>query len=91
MPLPKGVACYAVAGTAASPGSAGSLLGNDLLGNNLLGDGLVLIDSALGRHKRSALDLGLAKSHTWVAAGVHHLQLLSDAAVYRRLLHWLGP
>ena len=91
VPLPKGVACYAVAGTAASPGSAGSLLGNDLLGNNLLGDGLVLIDSALGRHKRSALDLGLAKSHTWVAAGVHHLQLLSDAAVYRRLLGWLGP
>ena len=86
VPLPKGVACYAIAGTAASPGSAGSMLGNDLLG-----DGLVPIDSALGRHKRSALDLGLAKSHTWVAPGVHHLQLLSDAAVYRRLLHWLGP
>ena len=86
VPLPKGVACYAIAGTATSADSSGALLGN-----RLVGDGLVLIDSALGRHKRSALALGLAKSHTWVAPGVSHLQLLSDAAVYRRLAGWLGP
>ena len=105
VPLPKGVACYAMAGTAGSVGNAasganlasvGALLaagqvGASLVGAGLEGDGLVLIDSALGRHKRSALDLALAKSHTWVAPGVHHLQLLSDAAVYRRLLRWLGP
>ena len=86
VPLPKGVACYAIAGTAASADSTVAALGN-----GLVGDGLVPIDSALGRHQRSALNLGLARSHTWVATGVHHMQLLSDAAVYRRLLGWLGP
>ena len=45
-PLPKGVACYAVAATtAASPGD---------LKDRLLGDGLVPLASALGRHKESA-------------------------------------
>ena len=80
LPLPAGVACYAIASTAGGPDSAGSLLG----------DGLVPVDSALGRHKRQAMDLGLDKSHTWVGHGIHHLDLLSDPAVYRRLLGWLG-
>ncbi len=45
-PLPKGVACYAIAATtAASPGD---------LKDRLLGDGLVPLASALGRHKESA-------------------------------------
>ena len=81
VPLPAGVDCYALASTAGDAGSAGSMLG----------DGLVMIDSGLGRHKRSALDLGLPKSHTWVGHGIHHLDLLNDPAVYRRLLSWLGP
>ena len=80
LPLPAGVACYAIASTAGGPDSAGSLVG----------DGLVPVDSALGRHKRQAMDLGLDKSHTWVGHGIHHLDLLSDPAVYRRLLGWLG-
>ena len=43
VPLPKGVACYAIAATtAASPGAVKDLL---------LGDGLVPVASALGRHK----------------------------------------
>ena len=80
VPLPAGVGCFALASTAGDVGSAGSMLG----------DGLVMIDSGLGRHKRSALDLGLAKSHTWLGHGIHHLDLLSDPAVYRRLLSWLS-
>ncbi len=81
VPLPAGVDCYALTSTAGDAGSTGSMLG----------DGLVMIDSGLGRHKRSALDLGLAKSHTWLGHGIHHLDLLSDPAVYRRLLSWLSP
>ena len=81
VPLPAGVDCYAIASTAGEPGSAGSMLG----------DGLVMVDSALGHHRRAALDLGLAKDHTWVGHGIHHLDLLSDPAVYRRMLGWLGP
>ena len=80
LPLPGGVACFAIASTAGSADSAGSMLG----------DGLVTVDSALGRHKRQAMDLGLDKAHTWVGHGIHHLDLLSDPAVYRRLLGWLG-
>jgi hypothetical protein len=81
VPLPAGVDCYAIASTAGGPGSAGSLLG----------DGLVLLDSALGHHKRAALDLGLPEDRRWVGHGIHHLDLLSEPAVYRRLLGWLGP
>ena len=45
-PLPKGVACYAIAATtAAAPGAMQDLL---------LGDGLVPVMSALGRHRDSA-------------------------------------
>ena len=80
LPLPAGVACYAIASTAGGPGGAGSMLG----------DGLVLVDSALGRHKRQAMDLGLDRARTWVGHDIHHLDLLNDPAVYRRLLGWLG-
>jgi pimeloyl-ACP methyl ester carboxylesterase len=81
VPLPAGVACYAIASTAGAPGSPGSLLG----------DGLVPVDSALGHHKRCALGLGIPESHQWVGHGIHHLDLLCDPAVYRRLLSWLSP
>ena len=80
LPLPEGVECFAIASTAGAPDSAGSVLG----------DGLVRVDSALGRHKRQAMDLGLDKAHTWVGHGIHHLDLLCDPAVYRRLLGWLA-
>lgn len=80
VPLPAGVDCYAIASTVGAPGSPGSMLG----------DGLVPVASALGQHKRPALDLGLPASHCWTGHGIHHLDLLSDPAVYRRLLCWLG-
>jgi len=80
VPLPAGVECFAMATTAGAKGSAGSMLG----------DGLVMIDSALGHHKRPGLDLNLPASHCWVGHGIHHLDQLSDPAVYRRLLGWLG-
>lgn len=78
VPLPPGVACYAIAGELASPGAA-----------RALGDGLVSVDSALGRHTRPTHDLRIPPRQTWVAAGVHHLDLLSDAGVYRKLRAWL--
>jgi hypothetical protein len=80
VPLPQGVDCHAIASTMGAPQSAGSMLG----------DGLVPVDSALGRHKRPALDLGLPADHCWVGHGISHLDLLCDPVVYRRLLHDLG-
>jgi hypothetical protein len=76
LPLPDGVACFAVAG--------------DLGARALPGDGLVPVDSALGRHRRPALDLGFPEGHTWVAEGVSHLGLLRDDAVYGQVRDWLA-
>ena len=79
VPLPTGVDCYAIASTVGGPGSRGSMLG----------DGLVPLESALGHHRRPAMRLNLPDDHTWVGHGIHHLDLLSDPVVYRRLLCWL--
>ena len=94
VPLPAGVACYAIASTVGTPGHALARLGHakSLLGHakSMSSDGLVTVDSALGRHKRAALCLGFAPGHTWVGHGIHHLDLLNHPAVYRSLLGWLG-
>jgi pimeloyl-ACP methyl ester carboxylesterase len=80
VPLPRGVACYAIAGAVADPRAEA-----------LLGDGLVSVDSALGRHERTTRDLHFPPSHTWTASGVHHLDLLGSKAVYGKLRQWLAP
>lgn len=79
VPLPRGVACYAVAG-ALGGGKA----------DHAIGDGLVAVDSALGRHARSTLDLRFPASHTFIARGAHHFELLGSAAVDRKLRQWLA-
>ncbi|WP_233259711.1 GPI inositol-deacylase [Ramlibacter sp. WS9] len=80
LPLPSGVACYAIAGT----------LGEGRT-DEWLGDGLVPLASALGRHSKPTRDLHIPASRQWVARGVNHLDLLASDAVYRRLKRWLGP
>ena len=55
----------------------------------MLGDGLVMVESALGRHRRTAMRLHFPEGHCWVGHGIHHLDLLSDPVVYRKLLGWL--
>ena len=81
VPLPKGVACYAIAGaTAASRGG---------IEDRLVGDGLVPVASALGRHKDSARDLQIPAGRQWVAGETGHLDLLSRRDVYERIARWL--
>jgi pimeloyl-ACP methyl ester carboxylesterase len=81
VPLPGGVACYAIAGAAAaSP--------DDLKGL-LIGDGLVPVTSALGRHKDPARDLHFPPDRQWVACETGHLDLLSRRDVYERMAAWL--
>ena len=72
---PRGVRCYAIAGTRddAQP-----------LPARPRGDGLVPVDSALGKRLR------LPRSQRAICAGVDHFQLLGDATVYRQLAQWLG-
>jgi len=82
IPLPKDVACYAIAGsTAAAPGG---------LEERLIGDGLVPVASALGRHKDAARALEFPADRRWIAAETGHLDLLSRRDVYDRIAGWLG-
>lgn len=81
-PLPKGLRCYAIAASAAVGPKDEDRLPK--------GDGLVPVASALGRHPDRAYDLRIAKTRQHIAYGVHHLELLGDAGVYRQLLRWLA-
>jgi pimeloyl-ACP methyl ester carboxylesterase len=78
VPLPAGVACYAVAGALGPAGTA-----------KTWGDGLVSVDSALGRDARRSHALRFPGARRWVAHGVHHLDLLSEPLVAARLAAWL--
>ena len=81
LPLPEGVACYAVAGTVA--GKRG------LLAERLVGDGLVPLHSALGQHDDAARCLHFAKTSTFIAYRTNHMALLSSPEVGAQLLAWL--
>jgi pimeloyl-ACP methyl ester carboxylesterase len=82
VPLPQGVACYAIAATMAK--KAGDLPGR------LLGDGIVPLASALGRHANPRLVLQFDASRQWVAHGTSHLDLLSRTEVYAQIKRWLA-
>lgn len=82
LPLPKDVACHAVAAAASRKAGKAS---------DLVGDGLVPVASALGRHDDPARDLGLAPEDQAVVRGLGHLDLLGDERVRKHLERWLGP
>ena len=82
IPLPSGVACYAIAGTLSK--KPGGLRGA------FVGDGLVPVASALGRHARRERSLGLPESRQWIGHGIGHLDLLDNPHVYARVLAWLA-
>ncbi len=81
VPLPEGVACYAIA--ASNGKSAGDLSGL------LIGDGIVPLESALGHHANPKLAVDFEPSRQWVAYGTHHLDLLSRPQVYAHIKRWL--
>ena len=83
LPLPEGVACFAVAATLA--GQRG------LLADRLTGDGLVPLRSALGQHDDPARRLVFAKDSQRIVYRTGHLDLLSSPVVAQQLLHWLVP
>jgi hypothetical protein len=76
--LPAGVDCFAIAASVA-PAQV----------DPLPGDGLVPVDSALGRHEDPARALDFGDAHRWTVLGTTHLDLLSSAEVYAKLLEWL--
>jgi pimeloyl-ACP methyl ester carboxylesterase len=80
IPLPEGVACYAVAATTAKNPSGPPA--------RWLGDGLVPVASALGHHREAARRL--AFTDTALFTGLGHLALQTDAAVLEQLQDWLA-
>jgi pimeloyl-ACP methyl ester carboxylesterase len=82
VPLPEGVACYAIAATTAT--EAGGIK------DRLVGDGLVPVASALGHHKDAAKALKFPAARQWVASETGHLDLLSRRDVYERIEGWLA-
>jgi pimeloyl-ACP methyl ester carboxylesterase len=82
VPLPEGVACYAVAATLGAS--------RNVLGDRLVGDGLVPLDSALGRHANRRQSLAFARERRWIGTGMGHLELLHRPEVYAQLRAWLA-
>jgi len=81
VPLPEGVACFAIGATTGKTAS-------DLSGR-LLGDGIVPLASALGRHANPRLALPFDESRQWVAYGTNHLDLLNRKESYAQIKRWL--
>ncbi|MGE5669029.1 MAG: esterase/lipase family protein [Betaproteobacteria bacterium] len=82
VPLPEGVACYAIAAT------TGRRAGD--LKDRLIGDGIVPLASALGRHANPELALAFDPSRQWIAHGTRHLDLLSRPSVGAQIERWLS-
>ncbi|HEX6898218.1 MAG TPA: alpha/beta hydrolase [Thermoanaerobaculia bacterium] len=78
VPLPEGVACYAMAAKAKKG-----------LGGPWPGDGFVPPDSALGHHEEPGLSLSFPESRRWVLHGTHHFDLLGRQA-YGKIRKWLA-
>jgi pimeloyl-ACP methyl ester carboxylesterase len=82
VPVPKGVAVYAVAATTSEH--------PDALGSYLIGDGLVPVASALGSHRDPTLDLGIPVAQRYVATSANHFDLLNREDIHEKLRGWLG-
>ena len=81
VPLPDGLQCYTIAATTRKKLST--------LGDQIIGDGLVTLNSALGRHKNTDLNLLFPQTHQWIARDMNHLDLLNQPDVYETLKRWL--
>ncbi len=83
VPLPDGIACYAVAAAVAAKRS--------LVAERLTGDGLVPLRSALGQHDDAQRHLHFAKTSQAIFYRTGHIALLHSPAVTAQLLAWLTP
>ena len=81
LPLPEGVACFAVAATTAPR--------RGTLADRLFGDGLVPLHSALGQHDDPRRNLVFARTSRFIAYRTHHMQLLGSPEVAQRIAEWL--
>ncbi|MBK9608712.1 MAG: alpha/beta hydrolase [Betaproteobacteria bacterium] len=83
VPLPRGVACYALAAT------TGAAAGDAK--DRLLADGLVPLASALGMHVNPEKSLPIPEANQWIGYKMNHLDLLARPEVYQQIRRWLAP
>jgi len=83
LPLPEGIACFAVAATTTNRRGA--------LADRLIGDGLVPLHSALGQHDDPRRCLDFPEASQLIVYGTNHLALLSDPEITRQMVRWLAP
>ncbi|MFK8104259.1 MAG: alpha/beta hydrolase [Saprospiraceae bacterium] len=81
LPLPKGVACFSIAGIVGKETNPAS--------SKVLGDNLVLLASALGQHKDASRDLNFQKENTWIVEENNHFDLLSNPAITDKIKQWM--
>ncbi|MEO7400935.1 MAG: alpha/beta fold hydrolase [Polaromonas sp.] len=89
LPLPAGVACYAVAATTVAHGAGPLAPVRQALSQQMIGDGLVPLRSALGQHETPERCLAFTAENQWIAHGMGHMELLSRPEVGRQLVEWL--
>ena len=90
VPLPQGVACYAVAATLAKGPAPVPTVGALATAKAVLGDGLVPLASALGDDADPARRLAIPESHRLIAYGTSHLDLLDRPEVCEQIARWLA-
>ena len=78
VPLPKDVDCFAIA--------ANSSQKENGIKREIIGDGLVLPDSALGKHDNPDKDLNFKEENTLLLSDLSHFDLLSDQRVFHKLI-----
>ena len=89
LPLPRGVACFAVAATLAKgPEPAPAALAT---AKSVLGDGLVPVTSALGDDPDPEKALAIPADRRLVVYGRNHLGLLDSPTVFAQISRWLAP
>lgn len=86
LPLPAGVACYALAAVKDKDACLKDVLATD---------GLVplmsaLGENALGENAQPEFDLKIPAERKWVRRGIGHFDLLSDLEVYGRVKEWVA-
>ena len=82
VPLPAGVACYAIAAsTRAAPGR---------VTDRLIGDGLVPVPSAIGDAEDPARSLGIPASRRAIVYRTRHVEMLRSPEVEGHIREWLS-
>jgi pimeloyl-ACP methyl ester carboxylesterase len=90
LPLPTGVACFAVAAVTLPEPPSGVASLQAQLAHHLVGDGLVPLPSALGAASGTQADLMIPRQHQWISWSTGHIALMHSPGVARQLHHWLA-